>query len=127
MNGSRILHFAQIAIRFLPYFAGKQDIAGEARPILRSTTSAFVSLYIQTWGHPMKRLVITLAAAALSAPAFAQAPEFSTVDVDQSGGVTWEEVQAAMPEITEEQFQAADADESGDLSEEEFQNLVSGQ
>ena len=46
--------------------------------------------------------------------------DFATVDADASGTVTWEEVQAALPDVTEDAYKAADADASGDLSAEEF-------
>lgn len=69
----------------------------------------------------MKKMLATMAIVAFAAPAFAQ--DFTTVDADASGTVTWEEVQAALPDITQEQFQAADADGSGDLSAEEFAAL----
>lgn len=74
----------------------------------------------------MKKLIAVFAIAGFATPVFAQAPDFASVDADQSGGVTLEEAQAAMAEVTEEQFQAADADQSGDLSEEEFAALVAG-
>jgi len=73
----------------------------------------------------MKKVLALLAVAGFAAPALAQTVDFATVDVDQSGTVTLEEVQAAMPDVTEEQFAAADADQSGNLSEEEFQALSS--
>lgn len=74
----------------------------------------------------MKKILATLSILAFTAPAMAQAADFATVDADGSGTVTWEEVQAAMPDVTEEQFQAADADDSGDLSEDEFATLGGG-
>lgn len=74
----------------------------------------------------MKKILATLSVVAFTAPAFAQGADFSTVDADGSGTVTWEEVQAALPDVTEEQFQGADADGSGDLSAEEFATLSGG-
>lgn len=71
----------------------------------------------------MNKILASLALVAFTLPAFAQTADFATVDADGSGTVTWEEVQAALPDATEEQFQAADADGSGDLSEEEFAAL----
>lgn len=73
----------------------------------------------------MKKLLALLAVAGFTTPVLAQMADFATVDADQSGTVTLEEVQAIMPDVTEEQLQAADADQSGDLSEEEFQALSS--
>jgi hypothetical protein len=68
----------------------------------------------------MRHILATLTVVAFTAPALAQAMDFVTIDADASGTVTWEEVQAALPDLTEEAFTAADADGSGDLSEEEF-------
>lgn len=69
----------------------------------------------------MKKTLATFAVIAFAAPAFAQ--DFTAVDADGSGGVSWEEVQAALPDVTQEQFQAADADGSGELSADEFATL----
>lgn len=74
----------------------------------------------------MNKILATLAVVAFASPVFAQAADFATVDADASGTVTWEEVQAAMPDATQEAFTAADADASGDLSEEEFASLSAG-
>ena len=74
----------------------------------------------------MKKILATLAVVAFASPAFAQMADFATVDADASGTVTWEEVQAALPDVTQEQYTAADADSSGDLSEEEFATLTAG-
>ncbi|MCT8999054.1 hypothetical protein [Chelativorans intermedius] len=74
----------------------------------------------------MKHLLIVIAAAGFAAPAFAQAADFATVDADQSGTVSMEELQAAMPDVTEEAFTAADTDGSGDLSEDEFNAAFGG-
>lgn len=71
----------------------------------------------------MNKILATLAVVAFASPAFAQGADFATADADGSGTVTWEEVQAALPDVTEEQFRAADADGSGDLSAEEFAGL----
>jgi hypothetical protein len=70
----------------------------------------------------MKHILATLAVVAFTAPALAQMEmkDFATVDADASGSITWEEVQAALPDVTEDDYAAADADTSGDLSEEEF-------
>lgn len=74
----------------------------------------------------MKHLLIVIAAAGFAAPAFAQAADFAAVDADQSGTVSMEELQAAMPDVTEEAFTAADTDGSGDLSEDEFNAAFGG-
>jgi Ca2+-binding EF-hand superfamily protein len=69
----------------------------------------------------MRHILATLTVVAFTAPVLAQAEmEFTTIDADASGTVTWEEVQAALPDLTEDEFKSADADGSGDLSEEEF-------
>lgn len=73
----------------------------------------------------MKKILALLAVAGFAVPALAQSADFASVDADQSGTVTAEELQAAMPDVTQEQFVAADADQSGDLSEEEFQAISS--
>lgn len=72
----------------------------------------------------MKKLLATLAIVGFTAPALAQAADFDSVDADASGTVSWEEVQAAMPEITEEEFQAADIDGTGELTAEQFEILA---
>ncbi len=72
----------------------------------------------------MNKILATLVVVAFASPAFAQqATDFTTVDADASGTVTWEEVQAALPDVTEDQFKAADADSSGDLSSDEFASI----
>lgn len=74
----------------------------------------------------MKKTLAALAFVAFAFPAFAQSADFATVDADSSGAVSWEEVQAALPNVTEDQFRAADADGSGDLNETEFATLSAG-
>jgi len=71
----------------------------------------------------MNKILAALTVVAFASPAFAQAADFATVDANADGKVTWEEVQAAMPDATEDQFKTADADQSGDLSQEEFAAL----
>ena len=75
----------------------------------------------------MKRAIAMLAASALIAvvPAtLAQAkngcPDFSAVDADQSGTVSFDELSAAMPGVTQDLFNKADVDQSGDLSKTEY-------
>ena len=71
----------------------------------------------------MKKVLAAFALAAFVSPALAQPVPFETADSDGNGAVSWAEVQAILPDITEEQFQAADSDGSGDLSEQEFSML----
>lgn len=74
----------------------------------------------------MKRILVTLAIIGFTAPAFAQAADFSAVDSDQNGALSWDEVTMAMPDTSEDAFRSADVDGSGDLSAEEYA-AVSGQ
>lgn len=73
----------------------------------------------------MRKILAAAAIVAFASPAFAQL-DFDAVDVNADGVVTWEELQAAVPDATEEQFQAADLDGSGDLDREEFSALLGG-
>ncbi len=70
-------------------------------------------------------VALTFAGAAGSAVA-QDAAAFADVDTDQSGDLTLEEVQVVMPDLTQEDFDAADADASGTLSEEEYTTLSAG-
>jgi len=54
-----------------------------------------------------------------------QGMDFATVDADASGDITLEEVQAVVPDFSEELYGQADMDASGSLNEEEFNTLVS--
>lgn len=72
----------------------------------------------------MKRILVAFAITGFSVPAFAQAAEFSAVDTDQNGVLSWEEVAAAMPDTSEEAFRTADVDGSGDLSAEEYATVT---
>lgn len=74
----------------------------------------------------MKHLIAAIVAVGFAAPAFAQAPDFASIDVDQSGGLTLPELQAVYPDTTEETFQALDTDGSGDLSPEEYAAATGG-
>lgn len=74
----------------------------------------------------MKSILVTVAIVGFTAPAFAQAADFSAVDSDQSGALSWEEVATALPDTSEDAFRAADVDGSGDLSAEEYA-AVAGQ
>ncbi len=74
----------------------------------------------------MRTLLATLAVAAfVASPVWAQTPDFNSVDTDGNGTVSWAEVQAAMPNVTQDQFKAADKDGSGELDQTEFQALTS--
>ena len=66
----------------------------------------------------MKTILSAAAAVfALAAPAFAQ----DAMDTDGDGTVTMEELQAAYPEATSDNFLAMDTDGDGALSAEELQ------
>ena len=68
----------------------------------------------------MKKLLMTTAAAlTLVAPAWAQA-DLGTLDTDGDGMVSYEELQAASPDITPEQFAAIDTDGDGMLNADEL-------
>lgn len=72
----------------------------------------------------MKQILIALSLITLSSAAIAaDGVEFSAVDLDTNGVVSFEEAQTAMPELTAEGFAAVDIDASGDLSLEEFTAL----
>lgn len=74
----------------------------------------------------MKYLLVYIAAAGFAVPAFAQNPDFASIDVDQSGGLSLPELQAVFPDTTEETLQAVDTDGSGDLSPEEYAAATGG-
>ncbi len=77
----------------------------------------------------MNKTVISLAAViGLSATggAFAQALDFATLDADANGTISMEELQVAIPDLTEESFAMLDTDADGTLSVEEFDALMSG-
>lgn len=50
-------------------------------------------------------------------------PEFATVDSDNSGQVSYQELQIVLPNISEQQFKIADKDNSGELDPQEFATL----
>lgn len=72
----------------------------------------------------MKKIILSsLVILGLTGAAFAQdaaMPDFVTLDLDASGGLSLAEVQAALPDTTQEQFTAVDVDANGELSTEEF-------
>ncbi|WP_196258743.1 EF-hand domain-containing protein [Pelagibacterium limicola] len=75
----------------------------------------------------MKKTVITLAALlglSVAAPALAQSVDFDTIDANMDGVVSFEELQVALPAITQEDFDILDTDGDGVLSREEFAVLL---
>ncbi|WP_186400770.1 hypothetical protein [Stappia sp. P2PMeth1] len=72
----------------------------------------------------MKKLLIAVAALTFSGSAYAQDTSFASADLDQSGDLTFSEVIAVLPNVTEEAFAAADADGNGVLSEAEYTVLL---
>lgn len=74
----------------------------------------------------MKKLLISAATVTLlaAAPAMAAAPDFSTTDSDGNGSVSYEELIAVMPAVTQEQFTSVDTDQNGELSQEEYEAAV---
>lgn len=75
----------------------------------------------------MKKIALsTLIVLGLSGAAFAQAAtDLVSVDTDVNGAVSFEEAQAAWPDLTAEAFAAADTDANGELSAEEYALLTS--
>lgn len=53
-----------------------------------------------------------------------EALDFDALDTDMNGELSFEELQAALPEITQEDFDMLDTDGSGALSPEEFAALM---
>lgn len=72
----------------------------------------------------IKHTLIAVVAAAFAGPALAQAVDFDSIDIDQSGTITLPELQAVLPDVTEETFAAIDTDGSGDLDRDEFAAIV---
>lgn len=65
-----------------------------------------------------------LALAMLTGPALAQEPlTFAGVDADANGELSFAELQAVWPDLTDAEFQQADADQSGGLSPNELDSL----
>ncbi len=72
----------------------------------------------------MKRTLVALSLMALSSTAFAvEELDFAKLDLNADGALSLTEIQVAMPELSEEAFNAADADKSGTLSMEEIAAL----
>ncbi len=72
-----------------------------------------------------KRLTaaLLLGAFTASSAALAQGMSFEAVDVDQNGLVSFEEISAAVPTLSEEVFKAADANQDSMLDQEEFATI----
>ena len=74
----------------------------------------------------MKRALVILAGLSLFAftpMVYAQAPTFADFDANQDGQLTLEEIQAVIPDFTQDDFNAADTDQNGTLSPDEFDAL----
>lgn len=72
----------------------------------------------------MKKTLIALGFVAFTAPAFAEAVDFTTADSDGDGMISMEELKAAMPDVTDEAATAADADGDGSLNADEYTTLA---
>lgn len=76
----------------------------------------------------MKKIILTsLFALGLSGAALAQAAintEFTAVDTDLNGTISYSEAVIAWPDLTEQAFAEADIDGSGELSPEEYEALL---
>ncbi|MBD8877577.1 hypothetical protein [Roseibium polysiphoniae] len=72
-----------------------------------------------------KRLAATVVFGALTASsaAFSQGVTFEAVDGDQDGFLTFSEISAAVPAVTEDVFKAADSNQDAVLSPDEFTAL----
>lgn len=75
----------------------------------------------------MNKIAMGLVALTLAAsPTLAQAPmNFADVDLDASGELSFEELQAVWPDLTQEEFTVADMDANGSLSADEINALQS--
>jgi len=73
----------------------------------------------------MKKITLGLVALTIAAaPAMAQTPmNFADLDLDASGELSLTELQAAWPDLTQEEFTAADMDANGSLSVDELNAL----
>ena len=86
----------------------------------------------------MKKLLVALTVAGLSAPAMAQdttpvtgfdpsvlaGTDFATIDTDMSGGISFDELAVLFPDLSQADFNAADTDMNGEISADEFSALV---
>ncbi|ODT80053.1 MAG: hypothetical protein ABS76_17855 [Pelagibacterium sp. SCN 64-44] len=73
----------------------------------------------------MRRIAMGLVALTFAtATAFAQTPlTFAEVDLDGNGELSFEELQAVWPDLTEDDFNRADVNMSGGLSPDELNAL----
>lgn len=73
----------------------------------------------------MRKFALGLVALSMAAaPALAQTPmTFADVDTDASGELSFVELQAVWPDLTEDEFNAVDLDMSGSLNAEELNAL----
>ena len=65
-------------------------------------------------------IVAAFGAFAMTSAALAQAPEFSTVDANQDSLETFDELNAAGVQITEDIFSAADTNQDGALDSDKY-------
>lgn len=63
---------------------------------------------------------LSLASTAVLAATLAQAATMEELDTNADGMVTFDEIQAAMPDVTEEVFTLADANQDGMIDVEEY-------
>jgi hypothetical protein len=73
----------------------------------------------------MRKIVLGLFALTLATPAaLAQAPlTFAEVDIDANGLLSFTELQAVWPDLTQEEFAAADIEGKGELTPEQVSTL----
>jgi len=73
----------------------------------------------------MRKIALGLVALTLTASvAMAQTTlNFTDIDLDGNGELSFTELQAVWPDLTQDEFAAADADFSGGLNAEELSNL----
>lgn len=75
----------------------------------------------------MKKILTATGIAALLGVtlAWAAAPDFAAVDVNGDLALTYEELSAAMPDLTQDAFLAADTNADGVLDAEEYAAMTS--
>jgi Ca2+-binding EF-hand superfamily protein len=72
----------------------------------------------------MIRIFAITLAALLTTTAFAQDLDFTTLDIDANGTLSFDELKMVLTELTEEQFATMDADQSTDISADEFRAYI---